>query len=450
MADLVHDLYQSRAYAAMSHPLADPAISSVAAVLGGLRPPDPRRATILEIGCNAGHHLIPLARRWPDSRFIGIDLAESAIAEARSRALVSRAGNVEFQVADLRNFNPPDRPFDFIIAHGFFSWVPDEVKSALFAFCRKHLSPYGIATICFNVSAGWQPRLPVIAKVRAIQHAAGSDEMLALAALRDLVDPGDPEHAIIQDMLAKGPGILPFDDFAPVNDPWPADRFARAAFSAGLRWLGESDPAANVPHCIPPTRVGELQSTSANPLEFMQAVDLEIGRTLRSGVLCRVDAPISGRISSAAILDLAVHAAAEDSDEGEIVAFVRQAFPRCLVVREIASRLNHLSPATVVQQVYQGILRGSLKPRIEPVSYSALPEEFPKLDSFRLLCAAGSLPLVDVWHVPCAFPAEHYQILAAMDGSRSRDELTRLAARLSPRLAFDPWLDHLTQRGMFS
>jgi hypothetical protein len=35
MSDPVHALYETRAYPAMSHPLSDPAVSSVAALLGG-------------------------------------------------------------------------------------------------------------------------------------------------------------------------------------------------------------------------------------------------------------------------------------------------------------------------------------------------------------------------------------------------------------------------------
>ena len=62
-----------------------------------------------------------------------------------------------------------------------------------------------------------------------------------------VTEPDSPELAIIDDMLAKGPAILAFDDFGPVNDPWPLDRFVHAAAAAGLRWLGESDPGQNLP-----------------------------------------------------------------------------------------------------------------------------------------------------------------------------------------------------------
>ena len=77
MADPIQELYDARVYPAMSHPLADPAVSGVAAMFAGLRVRHPAGARILEIGCASGHHLIPLAQRWPDSYLIGIDLSAS-------------------------------------------------------------------------------------------------------------------------------------------------------------------------------------------------------------------------------------------------------------------------------------------------------------------------------------------------------------------------------------
>lgn len=449
MPDVIHELYEKQIYPPMSHPLSDPAVSAVAARIGGLEVPHPRRARILEIGCCSGHNLLPLARRWPESRFVGIDLAERSIDEARERAAQAGIGNVEFIAGDLRDFEPVDGPFDIIIAHGFFSWVPDEVKAALLVFCRRHLSPSGIATISFNLECGWQPRLPVIAKVRAIQQARGGGEVDALEILASLTEPADPEAAIIADMLAKGPAILAFDDFGPVNDPWPLDRFAEAAANAGLRWLGESDPGANIPSALGEAVLGELRRRVTDPLALQLAVDEASGRTFRSGVLCRDDAPVAERISSGLVLDFAVRAGVESLDPGANDIFQRiQAFaPACVPVSEIIADLD---PRMAARQIFDGITRGWIRPRIEPVSFDSGPPEFPKLDPFRLLCARSGLPIVDVWHGPCDFPRPHFDVLAMMDGSRSRRELAAFAARHCPELAYEPWLAHLAGRGFFS
>lgn len=449
MSDVIHELYEQHVYPPMSHPLSDPAVSVVAAALGGLEVPHPRRARILEIGCCSGHNLLPLARRWPESRFVGIDLAERSISEARERAVLAGIANVDFIAGDLREFEPTDGPFDFIIAHGFFSWVPNDVKAALLVFCRRHLCLSGIATISFNIECGWKPRLPVIAKARAIQQARGGDVIEALEILGSLTEPGDPEAAIIADMLAKGPAILGFDDFGPVNDPWPFDLFVRAAANAGLRWLGESDPGTNIPAGLGDEVLAELQSHTNDPLGFQLAVDGAAGRTFRSGVLCRDDAPVAVRISASRVLEFAVRAGSEPTDPAamEIFRAVRSFAPACVPVRDVIADLD---PGMAALRVSTGITRGWILPRIESVRFASEPPEFPKLDPLRLLCARLGLPVVDVWQVPCDFPVAHFEVLALMDGSRSQRELANFAARHSPELAFVPWLAHLAGRGFFS
>jgi SAM-dependent methyltransferase len=361
MSDLIRDLYMGRVYPPMSHPLADPAVTAVAARMAGLGVPHPRRARILEIGCSSGHHLIPLALRWPESRFTGIDLAASAIHDARERAAAAGADNVEFLAADLREYEPPGGPFDFIIAHGFFSWVADEVKAALLAFCQRHLSPAGIATISFNLESGWKNRFPLIAKVRAIQQAMGGDEISVLEVLRRITPPSAPEVAVIDDMLAKGAGILPFDDFAPVNDAWRLDRFAQAAAAAGLRWLGESDPTENLPSCLDARQLVEIKRRAPEPLAFQLALDEAAGRTFRSGVLCRDDAPVAGgsrRLDP--LMDFSVLPGRREPEDNpaarEIFDAIRARAPSCVPVRDLASGID---PRLISTMITRGWLQRS-------------------------------------------------------------------------------------------
>ncbi len=452
MKDPIRALYEAQVYPAMSHPLSDPAVSAVAAWLGGLKTPPPGRARILEIGCCSGHNLIPLAMRWPESECIGIDLAETSVREATERATAAGVRNVVFQAADLRDYKPDGAGFDFIIAHGFFSWVPDEVKEVLLAFCRENLSPSGIATISFNLECGWAARFPVIRKVRAIQQARGGDLIQALEILRFVTESDSSEIAIIDDMLAKGPAILAFDDFGPVNDPWPLDRFTQAASNAGLRWLGETDPAENIPSILSDTVVEHLAETIQEPLAFQLAADAAAGRTFRSGVLCRADAPLMTQIPSGGLLEFSVRAGKEPADESamEIWRAIRSFAPACVAMREVLVKLPEWDARELVSLLYDGITNGWILPRIESLGFESQPSAFPRLNAFRLLCAREGLPLVDAWHRPCSFPEKHYAVLAAMDGSRSLTELAAFSQSHCPELAFDPWLRHLAGRGMFA
>ena len=422
MMDPIQELYDAQVYPAMSHPLADPAVSGVAAMFAGLRVRHPSGARILEIGCGSGHHLIPLAQRWPGSRLLGMDMNASAIRSARELAAAAGAGNVEFQIADLRDFADAGEPFDFIIAHGFFSWVPDEVKTGLFGFCRRNLAPEGMATISFNLESGWQPRFPVIAKTRAIQQAGAVDVMAALAILRTVTESGSPEMAIIDDMLAKGPEILPFDDFAPVNDPWSLERFVAAAGAAGLRWLGESDPGRNE----------------------------DKSQTFRSAVLCRDDAAMEGRISWEVLERIFVRTGDFSGELDPVWRVIAATAPACVSVAELSALLPDMARQDLGTQILEGIRQGWLLPRMEAVKYDSIPPERPVLNRFHLECARRGLPIVDVWHRPCAFPARHYGVLARMDGTRDQAALRAFAKSHCPELNFNPWLQHLASRGLFS
>jgi SAM-dependent methyltransferase len=451
MADPIHELYENHVYPAMSHPLADPAVSAVAARMGGLKTPHPAKARVLEIGCCSGHNLIPLAMRWPESEFIGIDLAETSIKDAAARAKAAGVSHVRFEVADLRHYQP-ERPFDFIIAHGFFSWVPDEVKAALLVFCGQNLSPSGIATISFNLECGWEARFPVIRKVRAIQQARGGDVLSALEILRFVTEPGALEMSIIDDMFAKGAEILAFDDFGPVNDPWPLDRFAQAAANAGLRWLGETDPAENIPSVLSDEVVKKLAESIKDPLALQMAADAAAGRSFRSVVLCRHDALLDEPISLSIVLGFSARAGAQPKEANalEIWQVIAALAPACVPVRKVMEILPERDLREFTSLVFDGIMVGWILPRIEPLEYDPSPPAFPCLNRFRLICANGGLPLVDAWHKPCQFPDKHYAVLAAMDGTRSLADLAALSKARCPELAFEPWLRHLAGRGMFS
>lgn len=452
MKDVIQELYENHAYPAVSHPISDPAVTSVAARLGGLTAPLPARARILEIGCSSGHNLIPLAMRWPDSRCIGIDLSGVSILQATSRAAEAGVKNVSFHAVDLRDFDAIGGTFDYIIAHGFLSWVPDEVKAALFVFCRNHLSPAGIATVSYNVECGWKERFEVVQKVRAIQSVKSIGLTESLEILRYVTDLDSSEITIIDDMLEKGEGILQFDDFGPINDAWSLDRFVGAAMNAGLCWIGESDPGENIPSGLDDEVVDRLAEKFPDKAAFYLALDEAAGRTFRSGVLCRDDAPLDDRIR----LDLVSGFSISHGDspvEGvslDIWQYLRSLAPASVAVSELTLKFQDTSERQMDALVFGGIGRKWFLPRMESVNFGHQPPAFPKLNSFRRLCVRENLFLVDARHQVCRFPENQRQILARMDGTQCLDDLAEYAKSHSPELAFVPWIRHLTGCGLFA
>jgi hypothetical protein len=255
----------------------------------------------------------------------------------------------------------PEGEFDFIIAHGVFSWVLDEVKVGMMDFMGVKLSKLGVAVMSFNVAAGWKERMLVVQKVRAIQAVGGVDEMTALSVFRDVAD--EREAEIVNDMLAKQAEVLAFDDFAPAMDPWSLGAVMKLAELSGLRWLGDS-------------------VTGEKGDDF---TDAEMRTTFRSEIFCRSDVTV-----------------------GESVPIPEKSEPDFPI------------------------------------------PNYPKLDSWRLVCAQECLPLVDPNLKSCVFPFSQLKVLSAMDGSRSVMALADFAKEVSPELDFVPWLRHVAQRGFFS
>jgi SAM-dependent methyltransferase len=153
--------YDELPYDSLPLPETQPDFLAAVARLHGFDAPDPRAARILELGCAQGGNLIPLAWRWPESDCVGVEL--SRVQAAAGAAFILRLGlpNVRILHGDLAALPDDLGEFDYIIAHGVFSWVPPAVQQALLDVCRRHLSANGLAYVSFNVAAGWQQLQPL-------------------------------------------------------------------------------------------------------------------------------------------------------------------------------------------------------------------------------------------------------------------------------------------------
>lgn len=70
---------------------------------------------VADIGCGTGHSTNLMARAYPRSTFVGYDLAEDALEQARTEAADYELDNVSFEVLDVTQL-PADPPFDAVFA----------------------------------------------------------------------------------------------------------------------------------------------------------------------------------------------------------------------------------------------------------------------------------------------------------------------------------------------
>jgi SAM-dependent methyltransferase len=114
---------------------------------------------MLELGCNDGTNLIPLAYYRPQASFVGIDGSTRQIAIANDKRSSLHLTNVSFTSSDFRSADDAlSGQFDFIVAHGVFSWVSQDNRDALLQLCSARLRPGGLLYLNYNARPGWNVR----------------------------------------------------------------------------------------------------------------------------------------------------------------------------------------------------------------------------------------------------------------------------------------------------
>ena len=114
--------------------------------------PDSR---VLELGCGNGSNLVSHAFGLPDSHFVGVDLSEKHIEIANSSAAELDLPNIEFRKMDVMEMDVEDfGQFDYITAHGLFSWVPEFVREKVLSLFEAMLTENGVGYVSYNAYPG--------------------------------------------------------------------------------------------------------------------------------------------------------------------------------------------------------------------------------------------------------------------------------------------------------
>src|ERR1700756_786056 len=148
-------VYDEVLYPAAVFPATHPNRLATVAFLRGVQPAPINRCRVLELGCGISSNVIGMAFQLPESEFIGLDLARRPIASGQ--AFVAELGlrNISLHSMDLCEATTEQfGRFDFIIAHGLYSWVPQYVRERILAICREMLNPQGVAYISYNAYPG--------------------------------------------------------------------------------------------------------------------------------------------------------------------------------------------------------------------------------------------------------------------------------------------------------
>ena len=165
------EIYADLGYLSQPFPYASaPFLESYARLLG-LSPAPANTARILEIGSSYGGNLISQALFYPQATFTGIEIAPTQVSVGKTYIDQLGITNLDLLEGDVNESHDHLGTYDYIIAHGFYSWVDEDTKDNFLRLCKEHLAENGILYMSYNTYPGWHK----MDSVRALLEFANKD-----------------------------------------------------------------------------------------------------------------------------------------------------------------------------------------------------------------------------------------------------------------------------------
>jgi methyltransferase-like protein/2-polyprenyl-3-methyl-5-hydroxy-6-metoxy-1,4-benzoquinol methylase len=293
--------YDRTPYTSVSFPPSAPGQLAAVAHLFGLQASELSTARVLEIGCATGGNVIPFAAAHPQARVVGLDLSQVQVDLARARVQALGLENLEFVAGDIARMDLTALgQFDFIIAHGVYSWVPSEVQEALLAAFRTLLAPEGVAYMSYNVYPGWKSKEVLRdAMLLASGGSATPDEKARAArAMVDFLEEVVPADGVLARVLAEfradsegfGDSYLLHEELETFNAPCYFYEMLGRARAQGLAFLAEARPEAMFPGNYGP-KIEEhlLEKCGGVQVLVEQYIDFVVNRMFRESLLVHAE-----------------------------------------------------------------------------------------------------------------------------------------------------------------
>ncbi len=318
--------YDTVPYPSLTFPQTHPDHLATIAKLRGMNPASSEKCRVLELGCSDGTNLNWLADSLPESEFVGVDLAETHIIDAKKNATDLDLHNVTFFQQDVMEMTAETfGKFDYIIAHGLFSWVPDFVREKTLSLYRNLLTPNGVGYISYNVFPGFYVRQMVRDMMR--YHTRNIENPI------EKVQRGVP----LVGFLAKHTGKFPIfhetlkaeftelagrsltnvyhDDLSDTNQPFYFTEFIAQAEKHDLKFLSETEYFSTQTRGIPDEALKLFMNVSQNVVEYEQYLDFFDCRRFRQTLICHKDASLDNSMNLAKIKDCYVSSVLQSTAE---------------------------------------------------------------------------------------------------------------------------------------
>jgi len=183
----ITETYDKQVYTSNAFPFSSPGHLRAAAHLWGLEAVPLERARVLELGCAGGGNILPFAVAYPHAHVVGVDLSSVQVEQGQHVVQALGLNNLSLHAMSLTDITPEFGQFDYIIAHGVFSWVPPEVREAMLRILRENLSPNGIGYISYNTYPGWKAG-DIVRDAMLLHSHTAQDEGEKLAAAKAMLN----------------------------------------------------------------------------------------------------------------------------------------------------------------------------------------------------------------------------------------------------------------------
>lgn len=301
--DVQQTIYSELGYKSMPFPYTTPATLEAYAALVGISAPNPKTARVLELGATYGGNIISQALFNPDATFVGIELSQEQV--EKGNEVIANAGltNVSLVQSDIASIGSEIGTFDYIIAHGVYSWVDDGVKDALLRLIDEHLAEDGIAYVSYNTYPGWH----TMEEVRQLMMFSNRDKtqfnhkekvlhgktigsIVGSQILKydNLKERNSKFLGALRSVMQKDEYYVGHDHLEPNNDPVYFYQFNDHLGAHNLAYLCDADLTLSMVRSFDADIADTLDKLAPNDhVAQEQYLDFMLDTTFRKSIICK-------------------------------------------------------------------------------------------------------------------------------------------------------------------
>ena len=301
--DVQQTIYSELGYKSMPFPYTTPATLEAYAALVGVAAPNPKTARVLELGATYGGNIISQALFNPEATFVGIELSQEQV--EKGNEVIANAGltNVSLVQSDIASIGSEIGTFDYIIAHGVYSWVDDGVKDALLRLIDEHLVEDGIAYVSYNTYPGWhtmeevrqlmmfsnRDKAPFNHKEKVLHgKTVGSIVGSQILKYDNLKERNSKFLGALRSVLQKDEYYVGHDHLEPNNDPVYFYQFNDHLGAHNLAYLCDADLTLSMVRSFDADIADTLDKLALNDhVAQEQYLDFMLDTTFRKSIICK-------------------------------------------------------------------------------------------------------------------------------------------------------------------